>query len=388
MYPTISDLIKDIFGIYIPLPIQSFGFFVAVAFLIGGYFWSLELKRKEDEGLLQPNTIKVLKGKKATVSELIFSAIVGFIIGYKLIDAVFNYSQLVENPQEFILSFKGNFIGGLAIASLSAYLKYQEKEKEKLETPIWVEETIHPYQLTGNLTMVSAVSGIIGAKIFHNLENPADFLADPVGALLSFSGLTMYGGLICGAIAVIYYGSKNKIPYRYLIDSCAPTLMIGYGIGRIGCHVSGDGDWGIPNDAPMPDWLSWLPDWTWAYNYPNNVLGWNLKEKFIEDGFVSITGNAYPTPFYEAVVSILLFCFLWSIRKKIKVAGVLFCAYLILNGTERFFIEKIRVNETYSIFGFHPTQAEIISVMLVIIGITGIFYFRKQEQKVTDLQGF
>jgi len=81
----------------------------------------------------------------------------------------------------------------------------------------------------------------------------------------------------------------------------------------------------------------------------------------------------FPTPFYETIVCVGLFFLLWSIRKKLKAPGTLFAVYLVLNGIERFFIEKIRVNTRYSIFGFHPTQAEIISTLLIITG--AILYF-------------
>ena len=98
--------------------------------------------------------------------------------------------------------------------------------------------------------MLAAVSGLIGAKIFHNLENMDAFLADPMGQLLSFSGLTFYGGLICGTAVVIWYAKKHNMHYKHIADAAAPGLMLAYGVGRMGCHFSGDGDWGINNLSP------------------------------------------------------------------------------------------------------------------------------------------
>jgi len=175
----------------------------------------------------------------------------------------------------------------------------------------------------------------------------------------------------------LIYARKNGIGLIHLLDAAAPMLILGYGVGRIGCQVAGDGDWGIPNDLPQPEWMSFLPEWTWAYNYPNNVLGVDLQQSFINDGFVSLTGNAYPTPLYEAVLGIGLFFVLWMLRKKIIIPGMLFSIYLLMNGVERFFIEKIRVNEVYNIFGNLITQAEIISFFLIIAGFIGIWYSRK-----------
>jgi phosphatidylglycerol---prolipoprotein diacylglyceryl transferase len=381
MYPTISDLLRDLFGINIPLPIQSFGFFVALAFLIASWLLGKELKRKETEALLNPTVKRILKGVPASITDFAIAGIIGFILGFKVLDMLMDYSGFVKSPQEFILSFKGNFWGGLIGAAIGIYLKFTEDKKERLDKPIWSELVVHPHEHVGNITLIAAFAGLLGAKIFHNLENPGEFINDPIEALLSFSGLTMYGGLICGGLAVAWYGRKHQITLTHLIDAAAPSLMLAYGVGRIGCHVSGDGDWGQVNLSPMPTWLNWLPDWIWSYDYPNNVLREGIPIPGCESSHCFVLPDpVWPTPLYEAIVSILLFFVLWGMRKHIRIPGLLFSIYLIMNGIERFFIEKIRVNETYDIFGFHPTQAEIISVGLIILGILGSWYFWKSDK--------
>lgn len=379
MYPTISDLLNDLFGINIPLPIQSFGFFVAISFLLAAFTLSLELKRKEKMGLVFPVKRKVLTGAPATKQEIIVNAVIGFLVGYKLLYFFMNYTSLVDNPQKALLSTEGSFLGGIILAVLLAYFKYREKEKLKKEKPEWVEEEIAPHELVGNLTMVAALSGLLGAKIFHNLEYPEDLIKDPVDALLSFSGLTMYGGLIVGAIATIWYGRKNGIAPLHLCDATAAGLMLAYGFGRIGCQVAGDGDWGIVNLNPMPSAISFLPSWFWSYTYPHNVI----NEGILIPGCVGkhcymLEQPVYPTPLYESIICISFFLILWSVRKKFNVPGTFFSFYLLLNGIERFAIESIRVNSKYHLAGISFTQAQLISLLLIATGILGLVFLNRK----------
>ena len=230
--------------------------------------------------------------------------------------------------------------------------------------------------------MIAAVSGIIGAKIFHNLENIDAFLSDPIGQLISFSGLTFYGGLIAGAVSVIWYANKYKINTKHLIDSAAPALMLAYGVGRIGCQMSGDGDWGIDNISPKPEWMSFLPDWMWSYTFPHNVINAGVPIEGCTGKFcMELANPVWPTAFYEVIMSLTIFGILWAMRKHIKVPGALFFIYLIFNGVERFFIEKIRINTEYNILG-GITQAEIISFSLILTAIIGLTLLYKGKKAI------
>ncbi|MDF1672423.1 MAG: prolipoprotein diacylglyceryl transferase [Vicingaceae bacterium] len=385
MFPYLSDLTNYLFGLNFTFPLPMFGFMVAIAFIAGNYVWTLEMKRKEREGLLLATTKKVIVGEKASVNELVTNGLFGFLVGYKLLGVILNYSEIVskhEGLPDYILSTQGNIFGGLLIGGVMAYLKYRDAEKKRLPEPKEVEETVHPFQEVGPMTFVAAIAGIIGAKLFDAIEDIDRLVADPIEVIFSGSGLSIYGGLIIGGGSVIYYAYKKGLKVVHVVDACAPTLMLAYGIGRIGCQLSGDGDWGIPNDLPMPDAISFLPEWMWKFDYLGNISGIDLGEvgrPVLVDG-MTYTGNAWPTPFYETVMSFIIFGILWGVRNKIKVAGVMFSVYLMFNGVERFFIEKIRINSNYNIFGIEATQAEIIAVLLFIMGAVGVWYFTKKSK--------
>jgi phosphatidylglycerol---prolipoprotein diacylglyceryl transferase len=380
MYPTISAMLNDLLGIHIPLPIQTFGFFMGLSFLGAYYTTMLELKRKESLGLVQSFTKKITVNKPLSNTDMAIQIIVGALIGYKLLEMILHYNDLLLDTQGFVLSARGNWLGALLGGVVAWYLQYTEAKKLKGKTIEEKNITVHPYELMGNILLIAAISGLLGAKIFHNLENLDDFATDPIGALLSFSGLTFYGGLIVASYAVLRYTNKHGIYWKHMVDAAAPGLILAYGIGRIGCHLSGDGDWGIVNELPKPEWMASLPNWLWAYTYPHNVLGEGIPIMGCEGMHCAVLPQAvFPTPLYEAIMSLSIFGLLWALRTRIYIPAMMFSIYLVLNGVERFLIEKIRVNTTYTIFGKHITQAELISAALILVGLVGIIYLWNQH---------
>ncbi|MCX6312286.1 MAG: prolipoprotein diacylglyceryl transferase [Bacteroidetes bacterium] len=395
MYPTIYDAVKDLFGISLPFLklLQSFGFFVAISFLLCAWVFAKELHRKELQGFLKATYRKVIIGAAATRTELSGQFVFGFMIGWKLISIPFAGGAFSADPRAYILSTSGNIFIGIAIGGAMAFWKWRTANKSRLTEPKEEQEKVGAADHIGNMTLIAAFFGFLGAKIFHILENFGDFLKDPSEMLFSFSGLTMYGGLILGSIGVLYYAKKQGFNIFHVMDACAPGLFLAYGVGRLGCQISGDGDWGIVNIKPKPHWMSFLPDWIWAYDYPNNVNHscnpftnpnspeYIMAQLMCDPEHIHLAAPVYPTPLYECIVNVLFFFILWSQRKKFHSPGALFSVYLIFNGIERFFIELIRVDTVlFSIGSFHVVQAEIIALCLVSIGLAGFFWTRKRAK--------
>ena len=387
MFPRISDLLNYLFGTNLDIPVQSYGLMMAFAFISGGIILLFELQRKEKNGEIPCQEKRELKGAPATIQELILSALFGFILGWKGIGIFLNYDLFSLDPQAFLMSTNGSLVGGVLLAGIIAGVTYYKKHRLRLEKPLCEEVTIHPYQLTGNIILVAAVFGIAGAKLFDTIEHLDDFFRDPFGTLFSFSGLSFYGGFIIAAIAVVWYCSKHKIRFPHIADAIAPALILAYAIGRLGCQLAGDGCWGVINPDPMPEWLSFLPNWVWSFQYPHNVIDEGMLIPGCQGEHCHILGQpVYPTPFYETLMGLSIFGILWGVRKHLKIPGYLFSIYLILNGIERFLIEKIRINIPYDFLGMEVTQAEIIAIGLIIIGIVGFWFFKWLDKRANNQQ--
>jgi prolipoprotein diacylglyceryltransferase len=428
MYPDFRYLIHGLFGIHPPewlSLLKTFGFMVAMGFMAATWAMISELRRKEAQGLLHPTYDEETTGKAPTAMDLFWSGLIGFLLGFKLAGIVMAYMagairDISQNPMGYFFSTEGNIIGGIAGAALFAFMRYREKKKAQLPQPATKKVAVYPHQRIGEILIIAAVGGLAGAKLFNAFETWEDFIQNPIRSLTSSSGLTFYGGLIVATAVFWYFARKYKIRFAHLCDAAAPAIMIAYGIGRFGCQFAGDGDWGIYNSAYVTNTTTgklepataqqyttatkyydayfrdsrqvkedgslhnlsvmapgWLPQSFFAQCYPHNVNNTGVALPNCTGDHCSVLPiGVFPTPLYEAFICIALFFVLWAIRKKIKVPFHFFAIYLIMNGVERFFVEKIRVNYKYDWGFIHPTQAEIISTVFVLIGISILLFYK------------
>ena len=230
-------------------------------------------------------------------------------------------------------------------------------------------------KLAADVVFAAAVGGILGSKIYYLIENFDRVIADPMGMIFSGAGLVFLGGLMGGALAVTYVIRKNNLQWIKFADIVAPLLILGYAIGRVGCFLVGD-DYGLPTHLPwgisFPDGL---PPSTYAIfqtYYP-----WVNLSGF-EPGVLTV----HPTQLYETLLGLGIFYYLYNKRRSVVVAGSLFFTYLIFAGSERFFIEFLRVNTKYG-FGFSGSQ--LISLTMIGIGIWFLTYpVSKSQEEISE----
>ncbi len=387
MYPDLSYLFHDLLGTapdnWLSV-LKTFGVFLILSFLASAFVLNLELKRKEHEGLLQAFTEKERIGFPATWQEILSNALFGFVIGFKIPYIAQHFQEFRPDPASIILSGKGTWLWGIIAAIAFGYFKVWESNKKALAKPLIREVSVLPHQRLGDITIIAAISGIVGARLFSIIESEQNikaFIKDPLDQLLSGSGLAIYGGLIVAFVTVYWFVKRKGMKPIYVMDAVAPALIIGYAVGRLGCQFSGDGDWGIVNTAAAPGWW-FLPDWAWSYTYPHNVLNEGVQiEGCLFDYCRQLGEGVYPTPLYESFFSLIIFGILWAMRKRLKVPGMLFFLYVFLNGFERFFIEKIRTNPDIHLLGMSATQAEYVAGLLIVTGIVGMIYLWLKKQR-------
>ena len=216
------------------------------------------------------------------------------------------------------------------------------------------------------ILLVTAFAGIVGAKLYHVLETPSELAANPVGEIFSRGGFAWAGGLICGILALVLLTRHYKWPLAMMFDVCSPAAALGYAVGRIGCLISGDGDYGTPTSLP------------WGMSFPH--------------GLVPTTQRVHPTPIYEFLAGVIIFWYLWKLGarslRQPRPEGEVVAEYFIWTGVARFLVEFIRINPR-SVFGV-LSNAQLIAAISVIVGMVLLvmvkrrFKGQKQEHRIIE----
>ena len=212
---------------------------------------------------------------------------------------------------------------------------------------------------------IAGLAGIFGSKVYSALESPTEFLAHPLASIFNRYGFTWFGGFLGGFLAMLILGKRAKIPLREFLDACSPTASFGYAIGRMGCLLSGDGDYGIPTTLP------------WGMSFPNGVMPTTIT--CVEQGWPA-NCRVHPTPIYEFLAWCAIGAFLWYVGGKLlrrpQDRGLVFCGYLVLTGIARYLVEIIRINPRVFL---GLTNAQIVSILCVLGGIALFLWIKNHD---------
>jgi phosphatidylglycerol:prolipoprotein diacylglycerol transferase len=246
------------------------------------------------------------------------------------------------------------------------------------------------------ITLIAVVCGIGGAKALYLVENWQLVRHDPLGETFSPGGLTWYGGFVLALAAVTLYVHLKKVPFLKVWDCLGIALMIGYGVGRIGCHLAGDGDYGTPTTLPwgtiyaqgivkpsqqLQEFFTTHPGEAerWKYDSLRTVRAGVDKRGVPFSRFDEQT-PLHPTPVYEFLLGLLGYAALMQLQKRPLRPGILFMAYLALAGTFRFMIEYLRLNPHLA---FGLSEAQLIAVPLILAGAIGAAILLRLQHPAT-----
>jgi phosphatidylglycerol:prolipoprotein diacylglycerol transferase len=272
---------------------------------------------------------------------------------------------------------------------LGSYILSLELKRKKLDP-----------NLASNITIIAVVFGILGAKILHVIEHTFEYWGTPLldikGQLFSFSGLTWYGGLILGMVAITVYVSRKKVPFLKVWDGLGVALILAYGVARLGCHFAGDGDYGIPTKLPwgtiyangtakptgmLREYFDTHPEERAAWSYDSlrvihsriDRLGYPVNR------FDEVT-PLHPTPVYEMILGIIGFLIMLRLRKNEYPDGKMFMIYLMLASTFRFMVEFLRLQPKLLV---GLSEAQLIAIVLFGVGFAGMKYFDRKPGEST-----
>jgi phosphatidylglycerol:prolipoprotein diacylglycerol transferase len=228
-------------------------------------------------------------------------------------------------------------------------------------------------EIASTITILAVASGIAGAKILFLIEEWKTFIRNPIGEAFTPGGLTWYGGFILGMTVISLYVRRKKIPFLKIWDGLAMGLIIAYGVSRIGCHLSGDGDYGFPTSLP------WGTNYSQGTSPPSRAFAiFPEVASHYPGGVVPDTTPCHPTPVYEFLLGVAGFALMWNLRKRPWPDGKMFMVYLMLSCAFRFSVEFLRLNPRL-LFGL--SEAQLISVPLFFAGLAGAYFLERKRAR-------
>ncbi len=324
-----------------PFTIYGYGLMLALGFIVANALLTSELRRKS---MNVDVSIPFLQ-----ISRVLYVVVVGiFFLTYM---TQYSIGLLAEN----VVSAPLHILIAACVLGVGWFLFSP--------TPAPHPSKARNFDLATAITFIALIGGVLGSKLLFLLENVKDFMSEPFSLAFSPSGLTFFGGLILVTVLLYWICEKAGVPFLGMADATSPGLLLAYGIGRIGCHLAGDGDYGFPTTLP------------WGTNYSKGTYPPSFAFRDFPEitskypgGVVPDTTLCHPTPVYEFLMCGVLFLVLWRFRKTLKPDGKIFMLYLMFAGVERFSVEFIRVNPRI-ILGL--SEAQVIAVLMLCIGAYG-----------------
>jgi phosphatidylglycerol:prolipoprotein diacylglycerol transferase len=206
-----------------------------------------------------------------------------------------------------------------------------------------------------NVTALTTVAGIVGAKLWHVFESPHLLMQIPMQLLLDRAGFAWFGGLVAAVLVLMWQGRVAKVGALGMLDLAAPAAAVGYGVGRLGCLTSGDGDYGIPTSLP------------WGVSFPH--------------GLVPTMQRVQPTPVYEFIAALLIAWYLWRRGRGEKPVGLITGEYLVWTGLARFLVEFVRINPKIY---FGMSNAQVASIGSMIAGVVLIVWVQRHPHTIVQ----
>ncbi|HUI10273.1 MAG TPA: prolipoprotein diacylglyceryl transferase [Bacteroidota bacterium] len=243
---------------------------------------------------------------------------------------------------------------------LGSYILALELKRKKLDP-----------EIASTITILAVVFGIAGAKMLFLIEEWPVFIRNPLGEAFSPGGLTWYGGFILGMTAITIYIRRKKVPFLKIWDGLAMGLILAYGVSRIGCHLSGDGDYGFPTSLP------WGTDYSHGTLPPSRAFAiFPEIASHYPGGIVPDTTPCHPTPIYEFLLGVAGFAVLWNLRKRPWPDGRMFMVYLMMSTVFRFAVEFLRLNPRLA---WGLSEAQLIAIPLFLVGLVGMIVLDRRQ---------